>query len=108
METYLICKFSSTAAATFRQAVALIFDHVVRAESLPSGKFGSGGYISRASSVTGDVSRNINLSEYVICTAQLFFLHLFIAIRAFLFEVLVLTHARFVFHMHLYPLCSSD
>ncbi|XP_024026387.1 protein MON2 homolog [Morus notabilis] len=53
----------STAAATFRQAVALIFDHVVRAESLPSGKFGSGGYISRASSVTGDVSRSINLSE---------------------------------------------
>lgn len=78
METCVICKFSSTAAATFRQAVALIFDHVVRAESLPSGKFGSGGYVSRASSVTGDVSRSIHLSEYGIClniTAQLFFLH---------------------------------
>ncbi|KAF4374415.1 hypothetical protein G4B88_026302 [Cannabis sativa] len=53
----------STAAATFRQAVALIFDHVVSAESLPSGKFGSGGYISRASSVTSEVSRSINLLE---------------------------------------------
>uniref|UniRef100_A0A5B7BVG9 Protein MON2 homolog n=1 Tax=Davidia involucrata TaxID=16924 RepID=A0A5B7BVG9_DAVIN len=53
----------NTAAATFRQAVALIFDHVVSAESLPVGKFGSGGYISRASSVTSDVSRSINLSQ---------------------------------------------
>ncbi|PON87081.1 Mon2, dimerization and cyclophilin-binding domain containing protein [Trema orientale] len=56
----------STAAATFRQAVALIFDHVVSAESLPSGKFGSGGYISRAGSVTGDVGRSINLSESLV------------------------------------------
>ncbi|KAF4375166.1 hypothetical protein F8388_017312, partial [Cannabis sativa] len=46
--------------------VALIFDHVVSAESLPSGKFGSGGYISGASSVTGEVSRSINLLEYVV------------------------------------------
>ncbi|KAL5566940.1 hypothetical protein UlMin_030104 [Ulmus minor] len=53
----------NTAAATFRQAVALIFDHVVGAESLPSGKYSSGGYMSRSSSVTGDVSRSINLSE---------------------------------------------
>ncbi|XP_059649380.1 uncharacterized protein LOC132295225 isoform X2 [Cornus florida] len=53
----------NTAAATFRQAVALIFDHVVSAESLPVGKFGSGGYISRTSSVTSDVNRSINLSE---------------------------------------------
>ncbi|GKV07351.1 hypothetical protein SLEP1_g19144 [Rubroshorea leprosula] len=53
----------NTAAATFRQAVALIFDHVVHAESLPVGKFGSVGYASRASSVTGDVSRSMNNSE---------------------------------------------
>lgn len=53
----------NTAAATFRQAVALIFDHVVGAESLPAGKFGSGSQISRTSSVTGDVNRSINFSE---------------------------------------------
>lgn len=53
----------NTAAATFRQAVALIFDHVVRAESLPTGKCGSGGYISRSTSVTSDVNRNINRLE---------------------------------------------
>lgn len=53
----------NTAAATFRQAVALVFDHMVCAESLPLGKFGSGGYISRTSSVTGDINRNINRSE---------------------------------------------
>lgn len=57
---------SSTAAATFRQAVALIFDHVVGAESLPTSKFGSGGQTSRTGTVTGDVSRGINRSEYVI------------------------------------------
>lgn len=57
--------FCSTAAATFRQAVALIFDRVVLAESLPAGKFGFGGQLSRTSSVTGDVNRSINLSEYV-------------------------------------------
>ncbi|GFY90641.1 ARM repeat superfamily protein [Actinidia rufa] len=53
----------NTAAATFRQAVALIFDHVVRAESLPAGKLGSGGYTSRSSSVTSDVNRSINRAE---------------------------------------------
>ncbi|KAJ4841109.1 hypothetical protein Tsubulata_003740 [Turnera subulata] len=53
----------NTAAATFRQAVALVFDHVVHAESLPAGKFGFGGYTSRSSSVTGDVNRSINNSE---------------------------------------------
>ncbi|KAL3516234.1 hypothetical protein ACH5RR_023136 [Cinchona calisaya] len=53
----------NTAAATFRQAVALIFDHVLCAESLPTGKGGSGGSISRASSVTSDVNRNINRLE---------------------------------------------
>ncbi|KAL2942428.1 Protein MON2-like protein [Bienertia sinuspersici] len=55
----------NTAAATFRQAVALVFDHVALAESLPSGKFSSGGQIFRSSSVTGDVSRSIHrLDEY--------------------------------------------
>ncbi|KAJ7973440.1 protein MON2-like isoform X1 [Quillaja saponaria] len=53
----------NTAAATFRQAVALIFEQVVAAESLPAGKFGFGGHISRTSSVTGDVNRSINLAE---------------------------------------------
>ncbi|KHN16173.1 Protein MON2 like [Glycine soja] len=53
----------NTAAATFRQAVALIFDRVVLAESLPTGKFGFGGQLSRTNSVTGDVNRSINLSE---------------------------------------------
>ncbi|KAJ8760664.1 hypothetical protein K2173_017642 [Erythroxylum novogranatense] len=53
----------NTAAATFRQAVALIFDYVVRAESLPEGKFGFGGHGSRSGPVTSDVNRNINLSE---------------------------------------------
>lgn len=56
--------FCSTAAATFRQAVALIFDRVVLAESLPAGKFGFGSQLSRTSSVTGDVNRSINLTEY--------------------------------------------
>ncbi|KAL6528116.1 hypothetical protein OROHE_015066 [Orobanche hederae] len=53
----------NTAAATFRQAVALIFDHVLCAESLPAGRFGSGGYISRTNSVTSDVNRNIKRLE---------------------------------------------
>ncbi|XP_044475978.1 protein MON2 homolog isoform X3 [Mangifera indica] len=53
----------NTAAATFRQAVALIFDHVVQVESLPVGKFGFGGHLSRTSSVTGDVNRSMNHSE---------------------------------------------
>ncbi|KAK4768270.1 hypothetical protein SAY87_003411 [Trapa incisa] len=53
----------NTAAATFRQAVALIFDRVISAESLPVIKFVSGTQILRTSSVTGDISRSINLSE---------------------------------------------
>ncbi|KAL0425375.1 UNVERIFIED_CONTAM: protein MON2 [Sesamum radiatum] len=62
----------NTAAATFRQAVALIFDHVVCAESLPTGKFGSGGYVSRTNSVTSDVSRNIKRLELIEpCTSRL-------------------------------------
>ncbi|KAI4301884.1 hypothetical protein L6164_035121 [Bauhinia variegata] len=51
----------NTAAATFRQAVALIFDRVVLAESLPADKYG--GQISRTTSVTSDISRSINLSD---------------------------------------------
>ncbi|CAN1132410.1 Protein MON2 homolog [Linum perenne] len=53
----------NTAAATFRQAVALVFDHVVDAESLPVGKFASGGHLSRSNSVTVDVNRRMNHSE---------------------------------------------
>ncbi|WJX19433.1 hypothetical protein P8452_09128 [Trifolium repens] len=53
----------NTAAATFRQAVALVFDRVVLAESLPAGKFGFGRQLSRTSSVTGDVNRSINFSD---------------------------------------------
>ncbi|KAJ4955381.1 hypothetical protein NE237_012164 [Protea cynaroides] len=53
----------NTAAATFRQAVALIFDCVIRAESLPAGKVGSGIQNFQTYSVTGDVSRSINRSE---------------------------------------------
>ncbi|VFQ70896.1 unnamed protein product [Cuscuta campestris] len=51
----------NTAAATFRQAVALIFDRVVTAESLPSEKFkfASGVHMSRSNSVTSDITRNI-------------------------------------------------
>ncbi|XP_058754253.1 uncharacterized protein LOC131627411 isoform X2 [Vicia villosa] len=53
----------NTAAATFRQAVALVFDQVVLAESLPAGKFGYGGQLSRTYSITGDVNRSINISD---------------------------------------------
>ncbi|KAJ9561791.1 hypothetical protein OSB04_006951 [Centaurea solstitialis] len=53
----------NTAAATFRQAVALIFDHVVSSESLPAGKFVHGGYVSRSASVTFDVNHSINNSN---------------------------------------------
>ncbi|XP_038879345.1 protein MON2 homolog isoform X2 [Benincasa hispida] len=53
----------NTAAATFRQAVALIFDHVIFGESLPAGKFGTGSQSSRTSMVISDVDRNINSSE---------------------------------------------
>ncbi|KAI4378915.1 hypothetical protein MLD38_016333 [Melastoma candidum] len=55
----------STAAATFRQAVALIFDRVVVAECLPANKSVVSGRIVRTSSVTGDVSRNIKILESV-------------------------------------------
>ncbi|KAK8952728.1 hypothetical protein KSP40_PGU011557 [Platanthera guangdongensis] len=48
----------NTAAATFRQAVALIFDNVVHAESLPSGKSES----LRANTVTNNVSSSVGQS----------------------------------------------
>ncbi|GAB2246516.1 hypothetical protein Droror1_Dr00002009 [Drosera rotundifolia] len=53
----------NTAAATFRQAVALIFDHVAHAESLPAGKVSFSGRIYRSNSVSGDVSRNMHNTE---------------------------------------------
>eukprot|EP00850_Spirogloea_muscicola_P011262 SM000069S20699 [mRNA] locus=s69:305828:318440:+ [translate_table: standard] len=49
----------STAAATLRQAVALIFDRVVEAEALPVTPWQSGRRFSRTTSVSGDVSRSI-------------------------------------------------
>ncbi|KAH7661512.1 Protein Mon2-like protein [Dioscorea alata] len=52
----------NTAAATFRQAVALIFDNVVSAESLPAIKISPSSQISRTSFVTDDVSRSITHS----------------------------------------------
>ncbi|KAG2244149.1 hypothetical protein Bca52824_094007 [Brassica carinata] len=52
----------NTAAATFRQAVALVFDQVVAAESLPMPKFSSSSQTARTGSVTGDLSQNINNS----------------------------------------------
>ncbi|CAN8255686.1 unnamed protein product [Cochlearia groenlandica] len=62
----------NTAAATFRQAVALIFDQVVLAESLPIQKFGSNSQTARTGSVTGDLSQNINklepLEKDVVCS----------------------------------------
>ncbi|KAF5791184.1 putative mon2, dimerization and cyclophilin-binding domain, guanine nucleotide exchange factor [Helianthus annuus] len=53
----------NTAAATFRQAVALIFDHVLSSEALPAGKLVHGGYVSRSASVTSDVNHSINNSK---------------------------------------------
>eukprot|EP01018_Ginkgo_biloba_P023241 Gb_33881 [translate_table: standard] len=53
----------NTAAATLRQAVALIFDHVISAESLPVSKIGSNRHLSRTTSVSGDVSRSISTAK---------------------------------------------
>uniref|UniRef100_A0A0E0N335 Protein MON2 homolog n=1 Tax=Oryza rufipogon TaxID=4529 RepID=A0A0E0N335_ORYRU len=50
----------NTAAATFRQAVALVFDNVVHAESLPSSKASSARLSSRASSVADNVTRSFS------------------------------------------------
>ncbi|KAJ8475568.1 hypothetical protein OPV22_019295 [Ensete ventricosum] len=52
----------NTAAATFRQAVALIFDSVACIESLPPGKIGSGSHTSRASTIMDDISHSFNNS----------------------------------------------
>ncbi|KAH7372647.1 hypothetical protein KP509_17G014700 [Ceratopteris richardii] len=49
----------STAAATIRQAVALIFDRVIAAEGLPVGSAAPSRRTSRSNSVSGDVSRSI-------------------------------------------------
>lgn len=81
----------STAAATFRQAVALIFDHVVSAESLPAGRFGSGGYVSRTNSVTSDVNRNIKHLEYEFV--------FYVCLRFFLDYAYVLMFARMLLIM---------
>ncbi|XP_051226815.1 uncharacterized protein [Lolium perenne] len=48
----------NTAAATFRQAVALVFDNVVLAESLPTGKASPARLSSRASSVANNLTRS--------------------------------------------------
>ncbi|WVZ68665.1 hypothetical protein U9M48_017579 [Paspalum notatum var. saurae] len=50
----------NTAAATFRQAVALVFDNVIRAESLPSGKASSARLSSRVSSVADNVTHSFS------------------------------------------------
>uniref|UniRef100_A0A0D9V6A9 Mon2 C-terminal domain-containing protein n=1 Tax=Leersia perrieri TaxID=77586 RepID=A0A0D9V6A9_9ORYZ len=50
----------NTAAATFRQAVALVFDNVVLAESLPSSKASAARLSSRASSVADNVTRSFS------------------------------------------------
>ncbi|KAL3691163.1 hypothetical protein R1sor_004814 [Riccia sorocarpa] len=55
----------STAAATLRQAVALIFDRVITAENLPVLKADSRSRNARSNSVSGDVSRNIAASKAV-------------------------------------------
>ncbi|KAJ4816243.1 ARM repeat superfamily protein [Rhynchospora pubera] len=52
----------NTAAATFRQAVALVFDAVAAAESLPSGKAATMSLLSRVGSVTDSVTRSFHLS----------------------------------------------
>ncbi|PKA59746.1 Brefeldin A-inhibited guanine nucleotide-exchange protein 5 [Apostasia shenzhenica] len=57
----------NTAAATFRQAVALLFDNVVNAESLPSAKFG--GHVPRSNSVIHDVTHGINQSVSTITSS---------------------------------------
>lgn len=55
----------STAAATLRQAVALIFDRVISAEALPVSIVGPSRRTSRSSSISGDVSRSIIAAKTV-------------------------------------------
>ncbi|WOL08916.1 hypothetical protein Cni_G17669 [Canna indica] len=50
----------NTAAATFRQAAALVFDSVASVESLPIGKIGSSTHISRSSTITDEISRSFS------------------------------------------------
>ncbi|XP_042398524.1 protein MON2 homolog [Zingiber officinale] len=52
----------STAAATFRQAVALVFDSVAYVESLPSGRIGCSSYVSRTTTITDEISRSFSTS----------------------------------------------
>jgi hypothetical protein len=59
--SYMLFLFS-TAAATFRQAVALVFDTVAAVESLPSGKAAATSLLSRVGSVTDSVTRSFHLS----------------------------------------------
>eukprot|EP00250_Pteridium_aquilinum_P017543 c23683_g1_i1 orf=245-5539(+) len=55
----------STAAATIRQAVALIFDRVISAEALPASSPAPSRRTSRSNSVSGDVSRSIIAAKAV-------------------------------------------
>lgn len=55
----------STAAATIRQAVALIFDRVISAEALPVSSAAPSRRTSRSNSVSGDVSRSIIAAKAV-------------------------------------------
>lgn len=59
----------NTAAATFRQAVALVFDNVVLAESLPSGKASSARLSSRAISVADNVTRSFGQTQSLACNS---------------------------------------
>ncbi|XP_074581344.1 uncharacterized protein LOC141837874 isoform X2 [Curcuma longa] len=52
----------STAAATFRQAVALVFDSVAYVESLPSGRIGCSSYVSRTTTISDEISRSFSTS----------------------------------------------
>lgn len=56
----------STAAATFRQAVALVFDSVAYVESLPPGRIGCSSYVSRTTTITDEISRSFSTSLYMI------------------------------------------
>lgn len=56
----------STAAATIRQAVALIFDRVISAEALPVSSAAPSRRTSRSNSVSGDVSRSIIAAKYAV------------------------------------------
>lgn len=64
---FFYLSYCSTAVATLRQAVALIFDRVLRAEGLPILHYGGiGGRPASSNSVAGEVSRSMSASEYVV------------------------------------------